>query len=129
MILASGAGRAGRDDPEWGDCIRLADEAYGVEIRPPRELEPGETDYWTGMVNACLTLRLFVELATAAGPHLTNESFAAAVDGFGSYSMPASPFASLGPGKYDGNDTIRLTTWNLDEGEWEPISEPHEVEP
>jgi hypothetical protein len=129
LLLASGSGRSSRDDPEWADCVRLTDEAYGVEIKPVSELELGEINHWSAMVNACLTLRLFEEVATAAGPDLTNESFAAAVESFGSYTMPGSPFASLGPGKYDGQDTLRLTTWNHDEAAWEAISEAFDNSP
>ena len=129
LILATGAGRSSRDDPEWADCIRLADEAYGLEITPVSELELGETNHWSALVGVCLNLRLFEQVATAAGPDLTNESFAAAVESFGSYTMPGSPFASLGPGKYDGQDTLRLTTWNHDDAAWEAISEPFDNSP
>ena len=115
------------DDPEWADCVELAEEAYGTEVKSSEELVDGETDYWTGMVNACLNLRLFELVATAAGPELTNDSFAAAVETFGDYTLPGAPFASLGNGKYDGSDTLRLTTWDVEAGEWTAITGPFDV--
>ena len=127
LILASGSGDGSRDDPAWGNCIELVDEAYGTEVRPPHELEVGETNYWSALANACLNVRLFAAVAAAAGPDLTNESFTAAAESFGDYELPGSPFASLGPGKPDGLDTLRLTTWDHDAGRWTPISDPFDA--
>jgi len=127
LILGSGSGDRTRDEPEWGDCIELADEAYGAEVRPPRELEAGEPQLWSSTYNNCVNLRLFEQIATAAGPDLTNESFATAADSFGSYELPGAPFASIEAGKYDGLDTMLLTTWDQDETRWAPISEPFDV--
>ena len=127
LLLATGSGEGSRDDPAWGNCIELVDAAYDTEIRPPHELAVGETNHWSALSTACLNVRLFEQVATAAGADLTNESFAAAAAGLGAYELPGSPFASLGPGKPDGLDTVRLTTWDHGAGQWTPISDPFDV--
>jgi len=79
------------------------------------------------MANGCQSMALFEMIATAAGPDLTNESFAAAAASLGSIELPGFTFASLGPGKSDARDSLTLTRWNNDFMGFEAISEPTDV--
>ncbi|MCS5686532.1 MAG: hypothetical protein NZ654_14930, partial [Acidimicrobiales bacterium] len=69
-------------------------------------------------------LALFEAVATAAGPDLTNESFAAAVASIGAFSIPGVPYVSLGPSKFDARDSLTLARWSNDLMAWEAISDP-----
>ena len=116
-----------RDDPTWGRCLQIADAVAGTTVRPPTDLADGETNHWAGMVNACQSLTLFELVASAAGPHLTNESFAAAAASLGHIDLPGYASASLGPDKYDARDSLTLAWWNNEEMDFEAISEPIDV--
>ena len=116
-----------RDDPTWGRCLQIADAVAGTTVRPPTDLTDGETNHWAGMVNACQSLNLFEMVASAAGPHLTNESFAGAAASLGPIDLPGYAFASLGPDKHDARDSLTLARWNNEEMDFEAISEPTDV--
>lgn len=55
---------------------------------------------------ACQVFDIFVQIATAAGPDLTTESFRAAAETFGPIEVTDVGAASLGPGKFDLDDTV-----------------------
>ena len=66
---------------------------------------------------------MFEAVATAAGPDLTNETFAKAAADIGDFSLPGYKYVSLGSDKFDARDSLILGRWNKDEGQWEAISE------
>ena len=113
-----------RDDPSMAQCLEVVEAALGVEVKTPDVLVAGETNYWAGMSGPCQYLALFDAVATAAGPDLTNESFAAAVASIGAFSIPGVPYVSLGPGKFDARDSLTLARWSNDLMAWEAISDP-----
>jgi hypothetical protein len=59
---------------------------------------------------ACRALTVFSTIAEAAGPNLNSESFGAALDELGEFNLPGTGTgtASLGDGKYDALDDLRL---------------------
>ena len=116
-----------RDDPSWGRCIEIADAVAETEVKPPDDLVGDETNYWAAMSNACQSLTLFEMIATAAGPDLTNESFAAAAASLDNLELPGYAYASLGPDKFDARDSLTLTRWDNDLMGFEAISEPTDV--
>ena len=61
-----------------------------MRCRPPDKLAPEETNYWPGTAGPCQFLALFEAVATAAGPDLTNESFAQAAADIGNFSLPVT---------------------------------------
>jgi hypothetical protein len=83
------------------ECVDTFDNAFDddapVEIRP----EDSSTDVLGVIVRACQTLELFRTIAEAAGPDLTNESFAAAADSLGEFTVTGVLAGSLGEGKRD----------------------------
>jgi len=59
---------------------------------------------------------LFEEIALATGVELTNETFGATAITFDEFVIPGQPFASLGPDKFDTNDSFALVAFNPDVG-------------
>ncbi len=61
-------------------------------------------------VRACRGVDLFVAIATAAGPVLTQDSFLEAARGLGSFDLTGTTSASLGDGKYSADNAplVRL---------------------
>jgi len=114
-------------DPVMADCLDVIEAGLGLEVRSVELLEEGEPNYWSATQTSCRLFELFRQIATAAGPDLTNESFAAAVDDLGSFSIPGQPYNSLGPGKYDARDTLSLGEWDHEIGFWRAISDPTDV--
>ena len=53
------------------------------------------------------TFDVFVH-AEAAGPNLNNATFGAALEGLGEFNLPGSGTSTLGNGKYDALDDLRL---------------------
>lgn len=108
-------------DAETQECLDVVMAALPDARfeRPGPGVENSEEDpnYWAYTVLACRDLSLFVQIATAAGPELTNDSFQAGLDSLSQASLPEIPFLSFGPGKYNGNDTLRLVQFDGDADE------------
>lgn len=83
------------------ECVDTFDNAFDDD--PPVELRP--EDLRTGVVGlivrSCQALELFKAISELAGPDLTNESFEAAADEIGAFTVTGVLGGSLGPGKRD----------------------------
>lgn len=99
------------------DCIVAFERQSGIEVIPTEQLPEDETDWFTPVRGFCQVFDLFVQLAAAAGPNLTNETLQAAIDGFGPIQLPNEAFASLGVGKYDARDGVVLMKWDPEAGD------------
>jgi len=86
----------------------------------PAVVPEGEPNHTVGLLVACRTLTVFAAAAEAAGPNLNNATFAAALDGIGEFTLPGTKAASLGAGKYDAEDDLRLSTYNPGAADDEP---------
>ncbi|MDW3217757.1 MAG: hypothetical protein R8F63_04015 [Acidimicrobiales bacterium] len=115
------------DDPDLVDCITAVEEALDVEVLATSQLPEGEPNYFSGSVGVCRTVSLFVQIATAAGPDLTNESWVAALDNLSDLDIPGYQFASLSSDKVDARDQLVLVEYNLETMTFDPISEPIDV--
>ena len=108
-------------DAETQECIDIVSAALPDARfeRPGPGVENSEEDpnYWSYTVLACRDLSLFVQVATAAGAELTNDSFQAGLESLTQASLPEIPFLSFGPGKLNGNDTLRLVQFDGDADE------------
>ena len=74
----------------------------------------------------CRWIQAFTQVATAAGPDLTPETFLAAAEGLGDFKLPGLPFSSFGPGKYDADDSFRLSVFDMtigEDGDLSPITD------
>ncbi len=83
------------------ECIDTFDNAFDDD--PPVELRPEDlrTSVVGLIVRSCQALELFKAIAELAGPDLTNESFDAAADEIGAFTVTGVLGGSLGPGKRD----------------------------
>lgn len=98
----------GATNQRMDDCIEIFERRSGFEVLPSHEVPEDETDWYTAVTATCSAFDLFVQVAAAAGPNLSNETLLAAIDGFGSIELPNQAFASLGAGKYDVQDGVVL---------------------
>ncbi len=114
-------------DEDMAGCLAIVEGGLGHQVLSPELLAEGETNYWAAAQNTCKSFELFRHIATAAGPDLTNESFRAAAEALGTFSISGVPYASLGPGKADARDTLTLAEWDRDVGFWVPLSTPVNV--
>lgn len=108
------------------ECWNVFTRRTGIEIVGPSDLPDDEINWYTPVSVMCRNLDLFVQLAAAAGPELTNETLQAAIDGFGPIELPNQAFASFGDGKYDAQDGVVLTQFDPSagiEGDFVPISD------
>ena len=89
-------------DPSVVSCIDRFEAASGeIVIVDPEGDEPVNlnTTIW-----ACQAVEIFTQIATAAGPDLTNDSFRAAAEGGLSLDVTANSSASIEAGKFDIGD-------------------------
>jgi len=115
------------DDPRLVECIDVVEEALGVEVLATSQLPEGDPNYFSGAVGVCRTFSLFIQIATAAGPDLTNDSWIAALDKVPDLSIPGYDFVSLSSDKVDARDQLVLVEFNLDTLSFDPISDPIDV--
>ena len=113
-VITARGGPSPMEDPRILHCIDVIEAALGVEVLPPEELEEGEIQHWAGMINACRDLSMFVQIAEAAGPDLTNESWVAALDNVPDISVPGVAFASISSDKVDAADELYLVEYDFD---------------
>ena len=114
-------------DSAMADCLAIIEAGLGLEVRSVELLEEGEANYWAATQASCRLFELFRQIASAAGPDLTNESFAMAAADLGSFSISGQPYNSLGPTKFDARDTLSLAEWDHGAGFWRAVSEPVDV--
>ena len=115
------------EDPGLAACVDVVEAALGVEVLPPEQLGPGDTDYWAATFNVCMQVSLFEQLATEAGADLTNDSFGAARDTIDDLVLPGRAFASVSSTKADTRDALTLAEWNHEARGWDPISPETDV--
>ena len=123
-------------DAETQECLDVVmaalPDARFERPGPGVENSKDDPNYWNYTVLACRDLSMFVQIATAAGPNLTNDSFQAGLDSLSQASLPEIPFLSFGPGKYNGNDTLRLVQFDGDadeDGELVGLGDPVDLTP
>ncbi len=105
----------------------MVEEATGVEVVATQVLPEGEPNYWSGTVGACRRMAVFAQIATAAGPDLTNESWAAALDTVEDFSVPGFEFASISSDKTDVRDVLYLAEYNLAELSFDELTDAVDV--
>jgi len=97
------------------DCAAPWDEANPDRAtQDPAVVEDGEPNHAVGLLIACRSLTVFTMVAEAAGTNLNNATYAAALEEVGEFMLPGTNGASLGSGKYDAEDELRLNVYNPD---------------
>lgn len=102
------------EDDLLQECVSIVEEATGTTILDPNTRGPQEPENIVSVLNACQNVRLFVAIATAAGPDLTNQSFAAAGAALGDFAIPGLGIGSYDADDPDGNAPIYLYEWNAE---------------
>ena len=102
-----------------------------MERSSPDEFAPtfpgeGELQNIALVLQACAVVDVFAALATAAGPDLTHESYAAALGAVGELELAGQFAAAVGPDKWDVPvlDVVSISGWNDDEGAFRPVGDP-----
>jgi branched-chain amino acid transport system substrate-binding protein len=110
------------DDPAIQECVELIEGANsGLEIFNPYTRPPEEPENLVSVYAACQEIELFAQIATAAGPDLTYDTFVAGAYALGEFDLPGSGPTSFEPGKADGGNAVYLYFW--DDSEQDLISD------
>jgi len=104
------------DDPLIQECVRVVEARTGTTIIDPATAAPGDPDNIVALQWACAEIGLFTAIAEEAGPDLTNDSFRAAGERLGAFSIPGFGEAFYGPDSPDGDPPIYFWTWDGDAG-------------
>lgn len=97
-------------------------EEYDAAFDDPIDLDSKESVQ--ALVNHCRAFRLMVLVFEAAGPALDPESFVAAAESLGTFSLPAMPVATLGPDKHAAGSRIRRYEYDASVGYHLPVGDP-----
>jgi hypothetical protein len=115
-------------------CAAIYEEQTGEEVPDPNVVVPGPNgkslDVYGAVGDACVEVTMFADIAKKAGPTLNNATWVTAVDNMGSMRIASTKYASLGPGKYDADDTFGLVAYdpNIPEtGDWKVVTPPENV--
>jgi hypothetical protein len=102
-------------EPGLEECVTRFEEASGeiVNIGVPDPVP----DNFGPTINSCKAIDMFVQIATAAGTDLTNDTFTAAAAGIGEFDLVGASAASLGPDKIAADDTALVPL------EWDPVNQ------
>lgn len=112
-----------------GEAIAGMDEApldrgcrERFEAQTGRGMDRSTIEYYS-MVTACGIMDMFTRAATAAGPELTRVGLSNALQGLGPVDVPYSGSSSLGPGKLDAPDAVRLVQFSSSCRCWQPAGD------
>jgi len=102
--------------PAVQDCVKTYQAATGQTVVGPDDLKPDATGkrvrVWAAIRDFCGQLSFFKQVATKAGPNLTNDTWQQAIDGFGKIQLVDSPYGSVHKGKYGANDAFGLCVFD-----------------
>jgi len=111
------------EDPGVQQCI----EEYDAAFDEPLDL--GSITTVQAVTNHCRAFRLMVMLFEQAGADLTPESFAAAVDSMGEFSLPAMDDAQLSADSRAAGNAIRRYEFDPEVGFHLPVGDPIDPQP
>jgi len=110
------------NDDVFQDCVRAVDDAgIGADLQPTAELADDDENWFNPTRRYCGHLSLFAQIAAAAGPDLTPETFEQAAYTLTDFVLPGAPANSLSPTKLGARDLYRLTTFDPDVGNGENV--------
>lgn len=99
------------------ECVDAFEAASGEDVALDES-----RDNLAPTIVACQSFDMFVAIATAAGPDLTTESFAAAAEALGPIEITAVSEASSGPDKFDLSDSVGvITRFNPEAVQFQPV--------
>jgi hypothetical protein len=103
MLSATGLSNSEQwQSPRLQQCVKAYEASSGQTVVGPDQLKPGpdgiRVEVWSGVQDICNELALFEQIATRAGPDLTNDTWRQAADTIGQIQL-VDPYASLHAGK------------------------------
>ncbi|MGI9604101.1 MAG: hypothetical protein ACR2QE_19625 [Acidimicrobiales bacterium] len=99
------------------ECVDAFETASGEEVA----LDESRNNLGPTVI-ACQAFDIFTQIAEAAGPELTTESYAAAAEAFGPIEVTDLAEASLAPGKFDLDDSVGvIAEFNPETVQFEPV--------
>jgi Periplasmic binding protein len=121
------------EDPLYqSQCSEVVAAAVpDADIRTPQDYAEEDENWFNPIRRYCRHLDLFVQIADAAGPVLTQESFVAGAETLTDFSMPGTPNASLSAEKLFAEDSFALAEYDSTAGDGMaiPIGEPIDIFP
>ena len=122
---------AGYNTPVMQACRAAYQRETGKVIKTAaQETADGTSSGLAAMTQTCSALAIFVAAAKAAGPNLNQQTFLKGLESIGAISTPAAPVGSLGPNKWDAQDSFQLAkhdpTWTpkSTQSEFIPVGQP-----
>lgn len=110
------------DEAYQTECSEVVAAALpDADIRPPLDYELNEENLFNGIRYGCRLIHLFVDIAEAAGPDLTQESFVTGAESLTDFSFPGSPNASFGPDKLFADDMFALSAYDSTAGDGQAV--------
>jgi ABC-type branched-subunit amino acid transport system substrate-binding protein len=117
--------------PNWKHCADIWGKATGKVAPKTNDVLPdidGKRDDLHNAINdACQMLGLFEQIATKVGPNLNAENWKRTVNSYGPITdYGGGEFASLTEGKYDIQDTFRLSEFDPSikpNGDWKALTD------
>ncbi len=121
LVAAVASGADPFKVPELQRCAQVWKAKTGKTIKTQEQEDlDGKSSGYVAMIKACSALQIFVAAAKAAGPDLTNASFARGLASIGAIDLADVGPSSFGADKPDGQDTFQLVkfdpTWKQGQG-------------
>lgn len=110
-------------------CVEIYEAATGKTLLGPDEVEivdDKRVDQHIAVADFCGEVWMFKQIAEMAGADLTNDSWIAAVNGFGAIDLPTTDAASICDGKFAADDAFRIVEFDEDAtepGDWSPLTD------
>jgi len=115
--------------PSFQQCVKTYEAGSGQTVVGPADLKPDANgklvQVWEQVRDFCGDIGLFQQIATKAGPDLTNGTWRQAADSYGEIKVPDTQFASVHAGKYDANNGFRLVVFDSTygpKGDFKPLT-------
>jgi hypothetical protein len=110
-------------------CVKIYEAGSGQTVIGPDQLQPGPDGkvalVWQAVRDFCDELGMFQQIASKAGPDLTNATWTQAAANFGEIKL-VTPFASVHAGKYDADNAFRLAAFDStlgNKGDFRPLTQ------
>lgn len=114
--IATAAQETMGDDPDVAACVDMLEADTGHDLH--YELDVASNDLASG-IYACALSRILEAALTAAGPELTNDSFADALASIGPIDLAGYFEASLSPDDLGAATGLRLARFDAGTGAWQ----------
>jgi ABC-type branched-subunit amino acid transport system substrate-binding protein len=135
IIIAEGeTGEQHSKGEQAARCRAIYKKHLGTDVPGPNEVVEApngkRNDIYGTVSDVCAETTMFLDIATKAGPTLNDATWSKAVEEMGPMRVASTKYASLGPGKYDADDTFGLVAFDPNvpaDGDWKPLTSVQNV--